>query len=269
MKVLLSNDDGVISQGIQMISKLLADRGWLAAVVAPDRERSGMGHAITVGQPVRVLPLDPGMYPVGVSAYSCDGTPSDCVSIGLDLLFPNVDFVVSGINQGPNLGDDVLYSGTVNAAMEGVILGRPAVAVSLCSKPGDSANHNMTAAIAGMVVIDYVEKTPLPEGVMLNVNVPNVLLKNIKGFVLTGRGTRDYRNKFTCVKDPRGRDCYWMSGDVVEKQVDGTDVTAVSEGYVSVTPVYIDMTNYALLYDMKSSGVEEVLSKSLKQGVKK
>jgi 5'-nucleotidase len=268
MKILLTNDDGVISQGIQMISKLLADKGWLSAVVAPDRERSGAGHSLTVGRPVRVHPLDPGMYPGGVLAYSCDGTPTDCVSIGLDAIFPHADFVVSGINQGPNLGDDVTYSGTVCAALEGVILGRPAVAVSLCTKPGDTFGHNMTAAITAMMVLEYVEKEGLPEGVLLNVNVPNRMIRDIKGFMLTSRGKRRYTDKFTCVKDPRGKDCYWLAGDVEEDHVPGTDVGAVADGYVSVTPIYLDMTNYSLLYDMKSAGVEENLTKFLKKNSK-
>ncbi|MDR3254439.1 MAG: 5'/3'-nucleotidase SurE [Synergistaceae bacterium] len=269
MKVLLTNDDGVISQGIQMISKLLADRGCLSAVVAPDRERSGMGHSITMTQPVRVHPLDPGMYPAGVSAYSCDGTPCDCVSLGLELLFPQADFVVSGINQGPNLGDDVLYSGTVSAAIEAAILGRPAVAISLCVQHGETFGHNMTAAITGMAVLDYVEKEGLPEGVILNVNVPNALMKDIKGFKLTSRGRRNYNDKFINVKDPRGRDCYWLAGDVTDEQSPGTDVTAVAEGYVSVTPVFLDMTHYALLDDLKSAGLEDTLSNSLKIKAKK
>ncbi|MDR1137603.1 MAG: 5'/3'-nucleotidase SurE, partial [Synergistaceae bacterium] len=192
MKILLTNDDGIISQGIQIISRMLADKGWLAAVVAPDRERSGMGHAITVDRPIHAHPLDPGMFSAEVPAYSCDGTPTDCVTIGLDMLFPSADCVVSGINQGPNLSDDVTYSGTVCAAMEGVILKRQSIAVSLCSKPGDSFKHNMTAALAAMAILEYVEKNPLPLGVLLNVNVPNELIKNIKGFKLTQRGKREY-----------------------------------------------------------------------------
>jgi 5'-nucleotidase len=268
MKILLTNDDGVISQGIQVLSRLLADKGWLLAVVAPDRERSGAGHSLTVERPVRVHPLDPGMYPGGVSAYSCDGTPTDCVSIGLDALFPQADFVVSGINQGPNLGDDVTYSGTVSAALEGVILGRQAVAVSLCMKPGDTFGHNMTAAITAMSVLEYVEREGLPEDVLLNVNVPNRMIRDIKGFMLTSRGKRKYTDKFTCVKDPRGRDCYWIAGDVAEELAEGTDVAAVADGYVSVTPVYLDMTSYSLLYDMRSAGVEESLTKSLKKNSK-
>jgi 5'-nucleotidase len=268
MKVLLTNDDGVISQGIQIVSKLLADRGWLSAVVAPDRERSGVGHSITMTQPVRVHPLDPGMYPSGVLAYSCDGTPCDCVSLGLESLSPQADFVISGINHGPNLGDDVLYSGTVSAAIESAILGRPAVAISLCIKPGETFGHNMTAAITGMAVLDYVEKAGLPEGVILNVNVPNVLMKDIKGFKITNRGQRNYKNKFVNVKDPRGMDCYWLAGEVTDEDSEGSDVTAVAGGYVSVTPVYLDMTSYSLLYDMRSSGLEETLSQSLKDKAK-
>jgi 5'-nucleotidase len=190
------------------------------------------------------------------------------VNIGLDLLFPHADFVLSGINQGPNLGDDVTYSGTVSAAMEGVILGRPAVAVSLCTKPGDKAGHNMTAAITTIAILEYFEKTGIPENTLLNINVPNVLIRDIRGFMLTSRGKRDYRNKFTCLKDPRGRDCYWIGGDIHDELADGTDVTAVSEGYVSITPVYLDMTSYSFLYDMKASGVEETLSKSLKKNPK-
>ena len=265
MKALLTNDDGVISQGIQVLSKLLAGKGWLEAVIAPDRERSGIGHAIPTTRPVRLHPLDPGMYPSGVSAYSCDGTPTDCVSIGVNSLFPQIDFVVSGINQGPNLGDDVTYSGTVCAAIEVVILGRPSVAVSLCSKPGDSVGHNMTAAITAMTVLEYVEKTGLPDGVALSINVPNVLIKNIKGFMLTNRGNRRYSDKFTSMKDPHGKDCYWLAGDTIDEHSDGTDVTAVANGYVSVTPIYLDMTHYSLLNDMKSAGVEDILSGSLKK----
>ena len=263
MKILLTNDDGVISQGIQIISRMLADKGWLAAVVAPDRERSGMGHAITVEHPLHVHPLDPGMFSAEVPAYSCDGTPTDCVTIGLSMLFPSADCVVSGINQGPNMGDDVTYSGTVCAAMEGVILKRQSVAVSLCSKSGDSFKHNMTAALAAMAVLEHVEKNPLPPGVLLNVKVPNELIKNIKGFKLTQRGKREYINKITCVKDPRGNDSYWVAGEISDERNEGTDVTAVNDGYVSVTPISMDMTDYDLLVDMRSGSLDKKFDKFL------
>ncbi|MDR1471187.1 MAG: 5'/3'-nucleotidase SurE [Synergistaceae bacterium] len=263
MKVLLTNDDGVTSPGIQIISRMLSERGWLSAVIAPDRERSGMGHAITVDRPVRVRPLDPGMFSPDVSAYSCDGTPTDCVTIGLEALSVQSDFVVSGINQGPNLGDDVTYSGTACAAIEGVILGRPAVAVSLCVKQGDSFKHNTTAALAATAILSYAEKNGLPEDVMLNVNVPNELLRNIKGFKITRRGKRSYRDKFICLKDPQGNDCYWLGGSIEDTWEEGSDVTAVRDGYVSVTPVNLDMTDYAVLDDMLSNGAENALARSL------
>ncbi|MDR1915993.1 MAG: 5'/3'-nucleotidase SurE [Synergistaceae bacterium] len=263
MKILLTNDDGVISPGIQIISRMLADHGWLSAVVAPDRERSGMGHAITVDRPVRVHPLDPGMFASDVSAYSCDGTPTDCVTIGLEALSPQADFVVSGINQGPNMGDDVTYSGTVCAAMEGVILGRPSVAISLCLNRGDNFKHNTTAALVATAILSYVEKTGLPNNVLLNVNVPNELIRKIKGFRITKRGTRLYRDKFTYLKDPHGSDCYWLAGKIEDVFDEGTDVTAVREGYVSVTPVNMDMTDYAVLDEMLSEGVGNILAKSL------
>jgi 5'-nucleotidase len=267
MKILLSNDDGVISQGIQILSRMLNEKSWLAAIVAPDRERSGNGHAVTVDRPVRVHPLDPGMFAPGIPAYSCDGTPSDCVTVGLDALFPAADCVVSGINQGPNLADDVTLSGTVSAAMEGVMMGRPAIAVSLCTKSGDSFRHNTTAALAAMAVLELVEKHPLPKGVMLNVNVPNELIKNVKGFRITQRGIRKYVDRITCVKDPYGNDIYWIAGKPLEKMEDGTDVTAVNEGYVSVTPLHLDMTQYDLLVEMRSNDFDKKMAGSLNLAV--
>lgn len=263
MKILLTNDDGVNSVGIQAIARELSGRGMLAAVVAPDRERSGMGHAITVTKPVRVNLLEHGAFPDGAPVYSCDGTPTDCVTIGLDLLFPHADFVVSGANQGPNLGDDVTYSGTVCAAMEGVILKRPSLAISLTSTPTDSVKHNETAAFATIAVLDYLESNPLPEGVLLNVNVPNRPLSEIRGFQLTRRGIRRYVEKFTSMKDPHGRDCYWISGKIDDVFEEGTDVTAVAQGFISVTPIHMDMTQYSLLDEMKAVGFESRLDSAI------
>lgn len=263
MKILLTNDDGVISPGIQAMAGALAQAGTLAAVVSPDRERSGMGHAITVTRPVRVYALENAPYPAGVPVRSCDGTPTDCVSIGLEMLFPQADFVVSGINQGPNLGDDITYSGTACAAMEGVIWGRPSMAVSLCCKPGDSARHNLSAAVAAMAVLNYVEAHNLSQGILLNVNVPNEPIEKIKGFKLTNQGIRRYRDKFTCLKDPHGRDCYWIAGRIEDELKDGTDLAAVADGYVSVTPVHMDMTSYPVFSEMKEGGVEGFLTNAL------
>ena len=263
MKILLTNDDGVISQGIQTLSKMLNEKDWLAAVVAPDRERSGIGHAVTVDRPLRARPLDPGMFASSVPAFSCDGTPSDCVIVGLDVLCPSADFVVSGINNGPNLSDDVTISGTVCAAMESVMSGRPAIAVSLCIERGENFEHNTTAALAAMAVIGYIEQNPLPSGVMLNINVPNDLLKNIKGFKITHRGIRKYLDRVTCIKTPFGDDVYWIAGNRQDNTEEGTDVTAVNEGYISVTPLQLDMTQYDLVVEMRLQELDKKLGRSL------
>ncbi|MCL2684386.1 MAG: 5'/3'-nucleotidase SurE [Synergistaceae bacterium] len=263
MKILLTNDDGVISQGIRTLSKMLNEKGWLESVIAPDRERSGIGHAVTVDRPVRVRPLDPGMFASSVPAFSCDGTPSDCVTIGLEALCPSADFVVSGINEGPNLADDVTISGTVSAALEGVMSGHPAIAVSLCVKRGENFKHNTTAALAAMAIIGFVEQNPLPSGVMLNVNVPNDLIRNIKGFRITHRGIRKYVNKVTSLKTPFGGDAYWIAGKPQDEMEDGTDVTAVNEGYISVTPLQLDLTQYDLLREMRSREIDIILARSL------
>ncbi|MDR3353797.1 MAG: 5'/3'-nucleotidase SurE [Synergistaceae bacterium] len=261
MKVLLTNDDGVASDGIHTMSKYLAGRGWLLAVVAPDRERSGVGHAITAGTHVRARPLDDaGSFAPGVAVYSCDGTPTDCVVVGLDLLFPDAGFVVSGINQGANMGDDVTYSGTVCAAMEGVILGRQSVAVSLCCGARDGLRHNMTAAMSAMAVLEYVERTGLPKDTLLNVNVPNEHIKKIKGFKLTKRGWRRYVDKLEHVSGPGGEVRCLIGGRTEDIDEEGSDVTAVRDGYVSITPVCLDMTHYGLLDEMRDKGADAALN---------
>jgi 5'-nucleotidase len=248
------------------MSEFLAGRGWLLSVVAPDRERSGVGHAMTSGAPVRARPLDAGAFASGAARYSCDGTPTDCVMIGLDVLSPDADFVVSGINQGANLGDDVTYSGTVCAAMEGVILGRPAVAVSLCCDERDGFKHNATAAMSAMAVLEYVERTGLPENTLLNVNVPNERIDKIKGFKLTKRGWRRYIDKVRVIEDPDEGCCCMIGGRPEYILEEGADVTAVKSGYVSVTPICLDMTHYELLGEMRAKGVDATLNDFLTKG---
>jgi 5'-nucleotidase len=204
------------------------------------------------------------MFAPGLAPYSCDGTPTDCVTIGLDLLFPEADFVVSGINQGANLGDDVTYSGTVCAAMEGVLLGRPAVAVSLCCDERDDFRHNMTAATAAMAVLEYVERVGLPKDTLLNVNVPNEYIKKIKGFKLTKRGWRRYIDKINVVEAHDDGACHCLIGGKADYICEeGSDVTAVGEGYVSVTPICLDMTHYELLDEMRGKEVDAELNSSL------
>jgi 5'-nucleotidase len=147
--------------------------------------------------------------------------------------------------------------------MEGTIMGRQSVAVSLCHQRHDSFKHNMSAALAAMAVLEHVLDNPLPTGVLLNVNVPNLLIKSIKGFMLTKRGHRRYVDKITSMKDPRGNDSYWIAGKTEEGCEEGTDVTAVNEGYVSVTPVRLDMTDYAFLDEMRSQGLDDKFAKAI------
>ncbi|MCX7827687.1 MAG: 5'/3'-nucleotidase SurE [Thermanaerothrix sp.] len=262
MKILISNDDGILAPGIQIMAKVLADRGIPAVVVAPDRERSSIGHAITLNRPLRVWHLEPGVFPTMMPAYACDGTPSDCVVIGTEELARDVTMVLSGINRGPNLGDDLTYSGTVSAAMEGLILGYHAIAVSLACKGSDPAAHYSTAAAVVMALLDWFRENGTPNGVLYNINVPNVPIRSLKGMLPTRKGTRLYRDKVVKFKDPQGRDCYWMGGVPEDHMEEGTDVWAVANGYASITPVHMDMTHYDTLEAMRANGVDSLLKRS-------
>ena len=247
MKILLTNDDGILSPGIRILGQLLTERGLLSGTMAPDRERSGVGHAMTMNHPVRAWLLEQDSFPAKSPAYACDGNPTDCVTLALEAFFHDIDFVVSGINQGPNLGDDLTYSGTVCAALEGLMFDKSAMAISLCCSSADWVRHNNTASAVAVILLDWIEANPLPPGVMLNVNVPNVALGDLKGIRFTHKGIRRYRNKLTRMKNPHGQDCFWIGGTIDDHLVPGSDVLAVAEGYVSVTPIHMDMTHYETL----------------------
>lgn len=264
MNVLLTNDDGVVSTGIRVMSRMLIEKRMLEGVIAPDRERSGTSHSMTMGSPVRVFPLDPGMFSSEVSSYSCDGTPTDCVSLGVDMLFPHADFVLSGINQGANMGDDVTYSGTVCAALEAVVLGRPAMAVSLAFDDSERFRYNTTAALVAMVLLEHLEAYPLPAGTFFNVNVPNLLLPQVRGFKLTKLGHRRYVDKFRTIQDHRGKECYWISGRIEDEHEEGTDITAVAEGWVSITPICTNMTSFEALDQLSSTDLISTLDAAIK-----
>ena len=244
MKILLSNDDGVLAPGIQIMTKVLADRGVPALVVAPDRERSSIGHALTLNRPLRLWSLEPGVFPHAVPAYACDGTPSDCVVLGVGELSQDVTLVLSGINRGPNLGDDLTYSGTVSAAMEGLILGYGALAVSLDCRNSDPTAHYSTAATVVLGFLEWMEAHPTEEKILYNINVPNVPLRDLQGVLPTRKGVRLYRDKITRFRDPHGKDCFWIGGVPEDELEEGTDVWAVSRGFASVTPVHMDMTHF-------------------------
>lgn len=240
MRVLVSNDDGVDAPGIRVLAERLSVAG-AVTVVAPDRDRSGASNSLTLDQPIRVHRLDDGRYRVA-------GTPTDCVHLALaGLLDFQPDIVVSGINNAPNLGDDVIYSGTVSAAMEGRFLGLPAIAVSLASH-NHQAVHYETAAQAALVLMQRLLVDPLPADTILNVNVPDRPWDEIRGFAVTRLGRRHRSAPCIRERDPRGRPIYWI-GPAGEAEDDGpgTDFHAVRDGYVSITPIHCDLTRYQAL----------------------
>lgn len=237
MRILVTNDDGIHAPGLRVLVGELARLGQVT-VVAPDRERSGMGHAITVQTPLRVTPMKWGG---GVVAHAVDGTPADCVKLGLDALVEGgCDAVVSGINRGPNLGTDVIYSGTVSGAREGYLHGLPAIAASLDSFASREEAYLPAARLVRLLLAELIGSGPRPLP-LLNVNIP---AGEIRGVRITRLGVRKYRNVFHRREDPRGRVYYWLAGEAVDlDQTPDTDARAVREGYASVTPLRLDPTD--------------------------
>ena len=238
MIILLCNDDGIQSDGLTALEKSLAKLGEIYTV-APDRAQSSMSHALTLHRPLRVHELSP-------RRMSVDGTPVDCVKLALTGLLPvKPDLVVSGINNGPNLGDDIIYSGTVSAAIEATLLGIPAIAVSLVTfKNFDfDAAADFTAKL-----IESIQRPGIPPGTLLNVNVPHLPKEQLRGWKLTRMGKRHYSENIVERIDPRGVKYYWIGGDDLGfAHDDGTDCIAVHEGFVSVTPLQVDLTDHKLL----------------------
>jgi 5'-nucleotidase len=238
LRVLISNDDGVYAPGINALAKQLEEFADIH-VVAPDRNRSGASHSLTLSHPVRINELENGFC-------SVEGTPSDCVHLALTGLFDeHPDIVVSGINDGANLGDDVLYSGTVAAAMEGRFLGYPAIAISLV---GDSCKHYDTAARVACQMVEYLQESPLPSATILNVNVPDVPYSELKGFEVTKLGTRHSAEPFIERTDPRGKPIYWIGPPgKIDDAGQGTDFHAIANKKVSITPLHADLTKHESL----------------------
>lgn len=236
MRILISNDDGIYARGIKALANELSKIAEII-VVAPDRDRSGASNSLSVQVPVRMQEIAP-------NQFSVQGTPTDCVHLGVTGLF-NVDFdmVVSGVNHGANLGDDVIYSGTVAAATEGRALGMPSLAISLASK--DPHVNFETGAIVARRLIEKLKQSPLPAGTILNVNVPDVIVEDLRGYEITRLGRRHMSATSIKAFDPRGYPVYWIgeSGPEVDAGP-GTDFHAVSSHKVSITPLQIDMTNY-------------------------
>ncbi len=237
MRILVSNDDGVHAEGIRALSEALAACGEVI-VVAPDRNRSGASHSLTLEVPLRVTRIAETGY------HAVKGTPTDCVHLAVnELVRPEPDMVVAGINHGANLGDDVIYSGTVAAATEGRHLGFPSLAISLVGK-----THFATAAHYAAQLVKGMMVHPLPADQILNVNVPDLPLDQIKGIRVTRLGNRHRAESVICSEDPRGQPIYWI-GPLGSQQDagEGTDFAAIEQGYVSITPLTIDMTAYSSL----------------------
>lgn len=246
MRVLVSNDDGVDAPGIGMLAAVLRQAGHAVTVVAPDRDRSGASNSLTLDLPVRVKRLD-------AQTISVAGTPTDCVHLALTgLLQEEPDIVVSGINNVANLGDDVIYSGTVSAAMEGRHLGLPAVAVSLASR-GHEPKHFETAARAAVEIVARLQADPLPADTILNVNVPDLPWAEVKGFEVTRLGNRHRAEGCIAQQDPRGNTVYWIGPAGREQDSGpGTDFHAVRTGFISITPIQVDLTRYQALEKVAS-----------------
>ena len=243
LKILVTNDDGIQSQGIIVLAKALQDVGDVV-VIAPDREKSATAHSLTLHRPLRVEKIRKNVYAV-------DGTPADCVHLAVNgILSEGPQLVVSGINKGPNLGNDITYSGTVSAAFEGTLLGIPSFAISLASR--GHFKFRPAAHFAARVA-RHLMKKGLPGDTFLNINVPNLDEKEIRAYKITRQGRYHVHGNQAVEKvDPRGRKYYWIGGGtMVFDQRGETDHEAVSEGFISITPLHIDLTSHASIQELR------------------
>jgi 5'-nucleotidase len=243
MRILLSNDDGYLASGLAVLEQALRTIAHVD-VVAPERDRSGASNSLTLTRPLRVKRGQNGFYYV-------DGTPTDCVHLAVTgLLDSQPDMVLAGINRGSNLGDDVLYSGTVAAAMEGRFLGVPAMAISLA---GHEGRHYDTAAEVALQLIHKLRNDPLPADTILNVNVPDLPMAQVAGFEATRLGHRHRAEPVVRTTDPNGEPIYWVGSPGAEADAGpGSDFHAIRQNFVSVTPLHVDLTRYAAIDQVAS-----------------
>ena len=238
MRVLCSNDDGILARGLDCLERAARPLGevW---TVAPDREQSATSHSLTLHHPLRPIQL-------GERRWQVDGTPTDCVMLAIEALLPErPDFVLSGINHGPNMGEDVLYSGTVAAAMEGLALGVPSIAVSFAGRVLRSDDHLLEAHVETLSrLLAHLTSLPkFPGDTLLNVNIPAIPASEVKGMKLTRLGRRVFSDSLTPMKDPWGREIFWIGGGSVSwSGTEDSDFRAVKDGFVSVTPLHLDLT---------------------------
>jgi len=238
MHILLSNDDGYLAEGLIALAEGLGELAEIS-VIAPDKNRSAASNSLTLEMPLRAETLDNGFVKV-------DGTPTDCVHLAITgLLEKEPDMVFAGINHGANLGDDVLYSGTVAAATEGRFLGLPAIAMSMTSS---QPKHIESGVKVAKIILQTIIDKPLAKDILLNINVPDLPWEQIKGFQTTRLGQRHKAEPVIKSEDPRGRTIYWVGPPGKEQDAgEGTDFYAINQGFVSVTPLQLDLTRYEVL----------------------
>ena len=241
MKILLSNDDGYFAKGLLVLAAALKERADIT-IVAPDKNRSAASNSLTLELPLRAFEIEPNFYKV-------DGTPTDCVHLAITgLIETEPDMVIAGINHGANMGDDVLYSGTLAAATEGRFLGFPAIAISLAS---NEPQYFETAAEVAVYLLRRIQEKPLAQDVVLNVNVPDIPVAELKGYQVTRLGQRHKSEPVIKSQDPRGRPIYWVGPPGLARDDGfGTDFDAVRNNYVSITPLQLDLTRYELMDDL-------------------
>jgi len=253
MHIVVTNDDGVFAPGLLTLAQALKKLGKVS-VVAPDHNWSAAGHVKTMHRPLRVKEVE---LEDGTPARACDGAPSDCIAMAVLGLLPEpIDYVVSGINPNANLGHDMTYSGTVTAAMEGAIWGIPSIAVSLDAPEFHSGHLDYApAAEIARRVLEKLITNRLPEQVILNVNVPYLPVDEMKGYAITRQGLRIYHDELIQRDDPRGKPYYWIGGGAPSGvKEDGTDIGELANGYVSITPVRLDLTAHQFLEPIKNWG---------------
>ncbi|OPJ57209.1 5'/3'-nucleotidase SurE [Alkalithermobacter paradoxus] len=244
MNILITNDDGVYADGIfELANKVKAIAN--VYVVAPDSEKSAIGHAITIHNPLMVKKVN--FRNTDIDAYAVSGTPADCVKLGIEAILEDIhiDLVLSGINNGPNLGTDVIYSGTVSGAMEGLVQNKPSIAISYDGKNISSKEYEKGAEYVVQFIDKIKDNLTMLDDTMININIPDIRDTKINGFKVTQLGIRRYENTFEKRIDPRGNIYYWLGGKTVElEQDENSDVTAIKNGFIAITPLKYDLTHY-------------------------
>ena len=261
MKILISNDDGILSNGIRALIEALSKQHDVY-VVAPDRERSAAGHSLTLHTPLRVEELD-----AKYGAKKCwmtTGTPSDCIKLAINALLSESekpDIVISGINHGPNLGADILYSGTVSCAMEGAMMGYPSIATSLASLRNEYEDFKFASDFIAEL-LNRLDKYKIPPKTILNINIPGLEKEDIAGIAITELGNRILTDNYEKRIDPRGKVYYWLAGELInEPENASTDIAAVRNNKISITPVTYEMTRKNIIQDLELSLCQEDVCK--------